>query len=148
MISKLKMVNCRYMNVVKNIREIRLQKSISQSAIADELGVDVAVISNIEKGKRELRVSELEKIAKVLRMSVIDILTYPKIFVESTSNTLEPVEAILQIRLQKDKKDQVLKLVFGENNLEILKFIQIFIKDILFMLSLISQLLVCILLWE
>ena len=118
MISKLKMVNCRYMNVVKNIREIRLQKSISQSAIADELGV--AVISNIEKGKRELRVSELEKIAKVLRMSVIDILTYPKIFVESTSNTLEPVEAILQIRLQKDKKDQVLKLVFGENNLEIL----------------------------
>ena len=120
MISKLKMVNCRYMNVVKNIREIRLQKSISQSAIADELGVDVAVISNIEKGKRELRVSELEKIAKVLRMSVIDILTYPNIFVESTSNTLEPVEAILQIRLQKDKKDQVLKLVFGENNLEIL----------------------------
>ena len=120
MISKLKMVNCRYMNVVKNIREIRLQKSISQSAIADELGVDVAVISNIEKGKRELRVSELEKIAKVLRMSVIDILTYPKIFVESTSNTLEPVEAILKIRLQKDKKDQVLKLVFGENNLEIL----------------------------
>ena len=120
MISKLKMVNCRYMNVVKNIREIRLQKSISQSAIADELGVDVAVISNIEKGKRELRVSELEKIAKVLRMSVNDILTYPKIFVESTSNTLEPVEAILQIRLQKDKKDQVLKLVFGENNLEIL----------------------------
>ena len=120
MISKLKMVNCRYMNVVKNIREIRLQKSISQSAIADELGVDVAVISNIEKGKRELRVSELEKIAKVLRMSVIDILTYPKIFVESTSNTLEPVEAILQIRFQKDKKDQVLKLVFGENNLEIL----------------------------
>lgn len=120
MISKLKMVNCRYMNVVKNIREIRLQKSISRSAIADELGVDVAVISNIEKGKRELRVSELEKIAKVLRMSVIDILTYPKIFVESTSNTLEPVEAILQIRLQKDKKDQVLKLVFGENNLEIL----------------------------
>ena len=45
MISKLKMVNCRYMNVVKNIREIRLQKSISQSAIADELGVDVAAVS-------------------------------------------------------------------------------------------------------
>ena len=120
MISKFMMVNCRYMNVVKNIREIRLQKSISQSAIADELGVVVAVMSHIDKGKRELRVSELEKIAKVLRMSVIDILTYPKIFVESTSNTLEPVEAILQIRLQKDKKDQVLKLVFGENNLEIL----------------------------
>ena len=32
----------------------------------------------------------------------------------------EPVEAILQIKLKKDKKDQVLKLVFGDNNIEIL----------------------------
>ena len=32
----------------------------------------------------------------------------------------EPVEAILQIKLKKDKKDQVLKLVFGENDIEIL----------------------------
>ena len=32
----------------------------------------------------------------------------------------EPVEAVLQIKLKKDKKDQVLKLVFGENNIEIL----------------------------
>lgn len=32
----------------------------------------------------------------------------------------EPMEAILQVRLRKDKKDQVLKLVFGENNIEIL----------------------------
>ena len=32
----------------------------------------------------------------------------------------EPVEAILQIKLQKDKKDQVLRLVFGDNNIEIL----------------------------
>ncbi len=32
----------------------------------------------------------------------------------------EPVEAILQIRLRKEKKDQVLRLVFGDNNIEIL----------------------------
>lgn len=61
MISKLKMVNCRYMNVVKNIREIRLQKSISQSAIADELGVDVAVISNIERGNENFGLVNLRK---------------------------------------------------------------------------------------
>ena len=32
----------------------------------------------------------------------------------------EPVEAILQIKLQKSKKDQVLKLIFGDNDIEIL----------------------------
>jgi hypothetical protein len=32
----------------------------------------------------------------------------------------DSIEAILQIKLQADKKDQILKLVFGENNLEIL----------------------------
>ena len=30
------------------------------------------------------------------------------------------VEAVLQIKLKKDKKDQVLRLVFGDNNIEIL----------------------------
>lgn len=108
------------MDIIKNIREIRTQKGLNQSVIADALNVDTAVVSNIENGKRELKVSELEKIANALKVSVIDLLTYPKIYVEATSSVAEPIEAILQIRLRKDKKEQVLKLVFGENNLEIL----------------------------
>lgn len=108
------------MNVVENIKEIRLNKGIKQQIIADALCVDVAVISNIEKGKRELKVSELEKISKVLGVTVVDLFTYPKKYVESNECVNDPVEAILQIKLRKDKKEQVLKLVFGDNNLEIL----------------------------
>lgn len=108
------------MNIAKNIKEIRLQKSINQQLIADALNCDVAVISNIENGKRELKVCELEKISNVLGVTVIDLITYPKKYVEKDSNNNEPIEAILQIRLQKDKKDQVLKLIFGDNNIEIL----------------------------
>lgn len=183
------------MDIAKNIREIRLKKSINQQVLADALEVDVAVISNIEKGKRELRVNELEKIANVLEVSVadlmtsyimkegiqtfeqliikniikimndkglrqnsiskltniseskvskmlsgstkisldnlseiaralsvreIDIITYPKKYIEKAEGEEEPLEAILQIKLKKDKKEQVLKLVFGENNIEIL----------------------------
>lgn len=108
------------MNIIENIKEIRLKKSINQQVIADALNVDVAVISNIEKGKRELKVRELEIISKVLGMSVIDLIAYPKKYVEQTSIEDEPLEAILQIKLKKDKKEQVLKLVFGDNNIEIL----------------------------
>lgn len=108
------------MDIAKNIREIRLQKSINQKDIADALHVDDAVVSNIERGKRELKVSELEIISNVLGVSVVDLITYPKKYVESDMVNDEPMEAILQVRLRKDKKDQVLKLVFGENNIEIL----------------------------
>ena len=108
------------MDIIKNIREIRAQKGFNQTVIAEALHVDTAVVSNIENGKRELKVSELEKIAIALRTSVLDLITYPKTYVEATSIVPEPVEAILQIRLRKDKREQVLKLVFGENNLEIL----------------------------
>ena len=108
------------MEIYESIREIRLQKSINQQVIADALNLDVAVISNIEKGKRDLRVKELEIISKVLGMSVIDLFTYPDKYVKVSQKEDEQIEAILQIKLRKDKKDQVLKLVFGENNIEIL----------------------------
>ena len=93
---------------------------MNQQEIADALNVDVSVISNIENGKRELKVKELEIIANVLGVSVVDLITYPKKYVEKITNDDEPAEVVLQIKLKKDKKDQVLKLVFGENNIEIL----------------------------
>jgi transcriptional regulator with XRE-family HTH domain len=109
------------MDIVKNILKIRKEKGIAQEVIAEALGADTSVISNIENGKRELKVSELEKIAKVLGVDVLYLITYPEIYeIKQQGQKQEPVEAILQIKLMSDKKDQVLKLVFGENNLEIL----------------------------
>lgn len=108
------------MNVVKNIIEIRKKKGISQEVIADALSIDASAVSNIEKGKRELRVNELAKIAEALSVDVLYLLTYPDVYVRKSQEPGEPVEAVLQIKLRSDKKDQVLRLVFGENNLEIL----------------------------
>jgi len=107
------------MKVIENIKRIRLEKGIPQKLLADALSVDDSVISNIEKGKRELKVSELEIIAKCLGVEVIDLFTYPQKYVPEGKEP-DDIEAILQIRLKKDRKEQVLKLVFGDNNLEIL----------------------------
>ena len=60
------------------------------------------------------------KIAAGLSLREIDLITWPDVYVPQQSPEAEPLEATLQIKLKKDKKDQVLKLVFGENNLEIL----------------------------
>ena len=54
------------MDIIKKIFAIRKEKGITQEVIADALFVYTSVISNIEKGKKELKVSELEKIANAL----------------------------------------------------------------------------------
>ena len=66
------------MKIIENIKEIRINKGIPQKALADALSVDNAVISNIENGKRELKVAELENIANCLGVEVIDLFTYPE----------------------------------------------------------------------
>ena len=108
------------MNAIENIRLIRVEKGIPQKKIADALNVDISVISNIETGKRELKVSELEIIAKSLEVSVIDLFTYPEKYVSINNINNDDISATLTIQLRKEKKDQVLRLVFGDNNLEIL----------------------------
>lgn len=107
------------MNIIDNIKKIRIEKGVTQEVLAEALFVDPSVLSNLERGKRELKVSELEIIADCLGVRVIDLFTWPVRYVEPGQEN-EGVEAILQIKLKKDRKEQVLKLVFGDNNLEIL----------------------------
>ena len=54
-------------------------------------------------------------------MREIDIITYPEIYVSKEEIQVDDnVEVVLQMRLRKDKKNQVLNLVFGDNDIEIL----------------------------
>ena len=98
------------MNVTENIKSIRLEKGITQEVIADALGFDVANYSRIENNKQELRVSQLEKIASVLGVRVIDLFTYPKEYVdkESVANA-ERISVIFEV--SPDKRDILLNLV-------------------------------------
>lgn len=107
-------------NILKNISEIRKQKGYSQEYIAIQLDMKHAGYNLIENGKRELKYTTLLHIAKILEISVIDIITYPEKYVPLNKAKEDPVEAILQIKLNGNKKEQVLSLVLGDNHLEIL----------------------------
>lgn len=107
--------------ILQNIVDIRTKKGIKQEVLAEELGMKQPGYSLIEKGKRSLSVSMLLQIAKILNEDIANIVTYHNKRSDiGVKNKPQPMKAILQIELQEDKKDQVLKLVFGENNLEIL----------------------------
>lgn len=106
--------------IIVNIRKIMRDKGLSQVAMAEYAGTSESQFSKILNGKVQLSLWQLENIATALSMREIDIITYPQVYIEKAGSEDEPVEAILQIKLKKDKKDQVLKLVFGDNNIEIL----------------------------
>ena len=108
------------MDIVKNIIRIRKEKGVSQEFIANALNIDSSAVSNIENGKRELKVKELEIIAKTLGVDILYLLTYPHIYLKKEKDYSEPIEAILQLKLTGDKRDKVLKLIFGDNDLEFL----------------------------
>lgn len=103
--------------ILQNILKIRTNKGFTQQNVAEHLGIEQGSYSLIEKGRRELSIERLLQIAIFLEVDVKDIITYPN---TEYNNSDDEVKAVLQIELKKDKKEQVMKLIFGDNNLEIL----------------------------
>lgn len=103
------------MKLIDNIKLIRLEKNIKQEVIADVLGFDIANYSRIENGKQDLRIGQLEKIASLFGMNVIDIYTYPKKYVDrDTIQTPERVSVTFEIN--PENKDLLLSLINPTKN--------------------------------
>lgn len=104
-----------YNQVVNNVRKIMLDKNITQVAMGEYLGASESSMSKILSGQSSLTLDHLANLASNLSISVNDILYYGQ-----EKKPDDPVEAVLQIRLMREKKNQILRLIFGEHNLEIL----------------------------
>lgn len=106
--------------IVDNIRKIMRDRNLTQVVMSEYMGTSESQFSKILSGKVQLSLWQLENLARNLSLREIDIITYPSVYLEKGGEGDEPVEAVLQLKLHKEKKDQVLKLVFGENIIEIL----------------------------
>ena len=105
-----------YYQTVEKIRKIMNDRHLTQAAIGEMMGAGESSASKLFSGQATITIDHLANLASNLSISVVDILTYG----DNRKQEGDPVEAILQIKLKKDRKDQVLKLIFGEHNLEIL----------------------------
>ena len=107
-------------DVIQQLRNIMNSMDIKQSVLAEYAETSESQFSKIMNNKVSLSLSQLSNIARRLGMREIDIYTYPVKMIDPQCYKREnSIKATLSLELSPDKKDQVLKLVFGENNLEI-----------------------------
>lgn len=110
-----------YHPVVDNVRKLMIDRGLTQEAMAEIIKTTASQFSKILSGKSRLSLAHMSNIATALKIRIIDIFTYPEIYEPvNTTRKASDVKAILQIELKKDKKDKMLKLVFGDGCLEIL----------------------------
>lgn len=113
-------LNCLHERYTKEYRCNSQNKGYSQEYLASQIGLKQAGLSLIMSGERELKYNTLLQIANALQESVINIIAYPDKYVLSKESNIS-TETVLQIKLDNDKKEQVLKIVFGDEAAELLK---------------------------
>jgi transcriptional regulator with XRE-family HTH domain len=108
--------------IYSTIKELREKNGKKQADLAEVLNLDTSGYGKLERGTTDITLTKLEILAEYYNMSVIDLLSYPDKYIKTGSLINVEIEekVSLLIELKKEKKEQVLKLVFGENNLEIL----------------------------
>jgi transcriptional regulator with XRE-family HTH domain len=57
-----------------NLRKIRLEKGLSQEALADLAGLHRTYIGSVERGERNISIDNIERIAEALNCHVTDLL--------------------------------------------------------------------------
>lgn len=58
----------------QRVREKRMALGLSQEAFADKCGLDRTYISGIERGKRNVALRNIELIARVLDISIAELM--------------------------------------------------------------------------
>jgi len=105
--------------VVDQLIKIMNDRKLSKSSFAELIEFPEAKWNKISNGHQSLSVDELSNIAEKLRIREIDIYTFPKTYVELDKKG-DDIKAQLTIELREQYKQQVLELIFGNKNVELL----------------------------
>ncbi|HWV30001.1 MAG TPA: helix-turn-helix transcriptional regulator [Dyadobacter sp.] len=109
-------------NLSEKIRQIRLQKGLSQENMADMLGLSTTAYGDIERGRTELSVSRLENVAKLLDVPLPELLGIDVSMSETEWLRQENTRILAENRRLQNELDQLknkFRQLFGEGILRI-----------------------------
>ena len=120
------------------LKKLRLKNQISQETIANKIGVSRTTYIQIEKGLRELTVSEAKKLAKYFGMSLQDFLDEKEV--------KEPKVEIVKQKQVKDKEEDI-RISIPQEKVEKFKEVFLYILQNIGARSNIGEAVVCKLLY-
>lgn len=106
--------------IIDNLRQIIADKHITQAALADFGNMEQSDLSRFLNRKIDIKINTLANIASGLGMSLLDVFTYPDVYVPKTPTT-SPVKASVTLELSPTQRDSVLSLLFGDDKAFLLK---------------------------
>ncbi len=109
-----------YEPLMKNIELIRLKKGLTQKAMGEYMDIDSSHYSRMISGQASLSIPKLAQLAQNLGIPIIDLFTYPDVYVLETEAD-DKVESILQIKLSKTQKQRVFETLFDNKTINILE---------------------------
>lgn len=105
--------------IADNVRKIMNDRKLTQIALAEYAGMSESQFSQAINGHRPFSLEFLSNLASGLGMRLIDIFTYPEVY-QPMSKESEEMTASITIQLKDEKKEQALKLLFGDKNIKVL----------------------------
>jgi transcriptional regulator with XRE-family HTH domain len=101
------------MTTGENIKRIREDKQLLQKVVAMELKLDKSSYSKLEKGLREVKVSELKVLSSLFGMSIDAIINFegniPKEVTIEDKTAVEQLKLIAE--LEEEDKQTIFKLI-------------------------------------
>lgn len=108
-----------YLPLIDNLRKIMTKRGITQAALAEYAGIATSQFSKVMSGSVGLSIPQVANIATSLNMNLIDIFTYPEVYVLE-SKQKRKIDAVLQISLSEAQKEKILSAIFDKDIIKLL----------------------------
>lgn len=108
-----------YVKIGDRLKRIREFKGMRQESVAQELGLSTSGYGKIERGESSLSLDRLEKIARALDVSALDILKYDDsiVFNINTMNSSAPNGIVHNYALNEDERNMLVEQIKTLHNL-------------------------------
>ena len=101
------------------IKEIREKAGFNQVEMAAKMNMSQSTYARFELQTTKNDLQRIEDFARAVNMTLIDVITFPDRYINVVDigkeiNRTEP-EVVVQIKVTKSKREEILKLILGDN---------------------------------
>ena len=89
----------RDIEVGRRVRALRLERNLSQTALADQLGLTFQQVQKYEKGVNRIGAGRLQTIAEIFKVSIADLFSASPATSQSHQSLYELVDSSAALRL-------------------------------------------------